>query len=64
MARRRPGSRFATTAPLEARRAACFGTSENSNTGDKQTSGLAPGAARLTMFTEMRQLMHTLNLPI
>jgi len=49
---------------LDTRRVACFGMSKGSNTGGKQTSGLAPAAARLTMFTDARQLMHAINLLI
>jgi len=64
IAKNLPGSRFAATALLDTRRVACFGMSKGSNTGGKQTSGLAPAAARLTMFTDARQLMHAINLLI
>jgi len=62
MAKIRPGSRFATTALLEIRCVFRCGMQEGSNTVGEQTGGLVPAAARLTMFTEIRQLMHTSGL--
>jgi hypothetical protein len=40
------------------------GVSGGSNTAGEQTGGLVPAAARLAMFTEIRQLIHTVDWPI
>jgi hypothetical protein len=63
-ARIRPGLRFAATALLKIRCVFGCGESGGSNTAGEQTGDLVPAAARLTMFTDIRQLMHTVDWPI